>query len=106
MKSDWREVLSVHYLNNINCWDKLEQLQKVIPYHSEKYKEIVCNVSQPFASIPAHDLSLATSFTVAALLLMVKGSHPMVYQFLTVNMVQSISENGISNKAIFKAKEK
>ena len=36
MKSDWREVLSVYYLNSINCWVKLEELQKAIPYHSEK----------------------------------------------------------------------
>ena len=32
MKSDWRDVLSVDYLNSINCWAKLEELQKVIPF--------------------------------------------------------------------------
>ena len=36
MKSDWSEVLSVGYLNSINCWAKVEELQKVIPYQSEK----------------------------------------------------------------------
>ena len=35
-KSDRREVLSVDYLNSINCWAKLEELQKVIPDHSKK----------------------------------------------------------------------
>ena len=29
MKSEWREVLSDDYLNSINCWAKLEELQKV-----------------------------------------------------------------------------
>ena len=106
MKSDWREVLSVDYLNSINCLAKLEELQKVIPYHSEKYKQIVLNASSPFAPIPAHDLSFATSFSVAALFLMVKASRPMTYQFLTVQMVESISENEIINETIFKAKEK
>ena len=72
MKSDWREVLSVDYLNSINCWAKLEELQKVIPYQSEKYKRIILNASSPFTSIAAHDLSFATSFIVAALFLMVK----------------------------------
>ena len=72
MKSDWREVLSVDYLNSINCWGKLEELQKVIPYQSEKYKRIILNASSPFTSIAAHDLSFATSFIVAALFLMVK----------------------------------
>ena len=92
------------YLNSINCLAKLEELQKVIPYHSEKYKQIVLNASSPFASIPA--ISFATSFSVAALFLMVKASRPMTYQFLTVQMVESVSENGIINETIFKTKEK
>ena len=79
MKSDSRDVLSVDYLNSINYWAKLEELQKFIPYHSEKYKQIVLNASLPFAFIPAHDLSFATSFIVAALFLMVKASRPMTY---------------------------
>ena len=106
MKSDSREVLSIDYLNSINCWTKLEELQKVIPYHSEKYKQILLNPLSPFASIPAHDLSFATSLFVAALFLMVKASRHMPYQFLTVQMVESISENGIINQTIFKTKEK
>ena len=103
MKSDWREILSVDYLIIINFWAKLEKLQKVIPYHSEKYKQTIFNASSPFTSIAAHDLSFATSFIVAALFLMVKASK--TYQFLTVQMVESISENGIINQTIFKIKE-
>ena len=64
------------------------------------------NASSPFSSIAAHDLSFATSFIVAALFLMVKASRPMTYQFLTVQMVESIGENGIINQTIFKTKEK
>ena len=97
MKSDWREVLSADYLNSINCWAKLEELQKVIPYPSEKYKQIILNAPSPFTSIAAHDLSFATPFIVAALFLMVKASRPMTYQFLTVQMVESIGEN-LQNK--------
>ena len=41
MKSDWREVLSVDYLNSINYWTKYKELQKVIPYHYENYKQII-----------------------------------------------------------------
>ena len=108
MKSDWREVLSVDYLNSINCWAKLEELQKVtfIPYHSEKCKQIILNASSPFSSTAAHSLSFATLFIVAALFLRVNASRPMIYQFLTVQMVESIGENGIINQTIFKTKEK
>ena len=64
------------------------------------------NASSPFTSIAAHDLSFATSFIVAALFLMVKASRPMTYQFLTVQMVESIGQNGIINQTILKTKGK
>ena len=47
MKSDRREVLSVDYLNSINCWAKYKELQKVTPYHYENYKQIILNASSP-----------------------------------------------------------
>ena len=98
MKSDWSEVLSVVYPDSITCWAKLEKLKKVIPCHSEKYKQIIFNTSSPFTSIAAHDLSYATSFIVAALVLMVKASRPITYKFLIVQMVESIAENVIINQ--------
>ena len=88
MKSNWREVLSVDYLNSINRQAKLEE---------NNYKQIILNTSSPFSSIAAHDLSFTTSFIVATLFLMVKASRPMTYQFLTVQLVESIGENGIIN---------
>ena len=106
MKSDLREVLSNDYLNSINCWAKPEELQKGIPYHSERYKQIILNASSPVTSVAAYDLSFATSFIVAALFLMVKASRPMTYQFLTVQMIESIGDNGIINQTIFKTNEK
>ena len=103
MKSDWREILSVDYLNSINCWAKVKELEKVIPYNSEKSNEIILNASSPFASIAAQDLSFSTSVIAAALFLMLlkKASRSMTYQLLKVQMVESVGENGI----IFKTKE-
>ena len=37
----WNEVLSVDYLNSINCWATLVDLQKVIPFHANRYKQII-----------------------------------------------------------------
>ena len=42
-KSKWTEVLSVDYLNSINCCVKLELLQNFIPHHSKKYNQIILN---------------------------------------------------------------
>ena len=113
-KASWKDAIGATKkpkrlklnLNSINCWAELEKLQKVIPYHSEKYKQIFLNPLSPYASIPVHDLSFATSLIVAALFLTVKASRHMPYQFLTVQMVESISENGIINQTIFRTKEK
>ena len=90
MKSQWREVLRVYYLNNISCRAKLEELQKFIPYYSEKCKQIISNASSPFKSIATHDLSFPTWFIVAALFLMVKASSHTTYHYLTLQMVESI----------------
>ena len=36
IKSDWTEVWSADYQISISCWAKLEELQRIIPYYSEK----------------------------------------------------------------------
>ena len=105
MKSEWREVLSIDYWNSISCWAMLEELQKITLYHSEKYKQIILNASSTPKSVGAVDLSLSTSFIVAASFLMVKASHPMTYQFLTVQMIESVGKNGIISQTIFKTKK-
>ena len=47
MKLQWNEVLSFDYLNSINCWVKLADLQKVIPFHANRYKQIILNSATP-----------------------------------------------------------
>ena len=106
MKVNWNNVLSIDYLDSMNCWATLQDLQKVIPFHSDRYKQIILNASAPSTLIPSHDLSFSTSFVIAALFLMVKASRPMTYQYLTVQMVKSVGENGIINQNIFKTNEK
>ena len=106
MKLQWNEVLSVDYLNSINCWATLADLQKVIPFHANRYKQIILNSTTPSSCIAPHDLSFATSFIVAVLFLMVKASRPMTYNHLTVKMIKSIGENGIINQTLSKTNEK
>ena len=73
MTLPWNDVLSVDYLNSINCWETLADLQKVIPFHANRYKQIILNLTTPSSSIAPHDLPFATSFIVAVLFLMVKA---------------------------------
>ena len=106
MKVEWNTLLSVEYLQSINCWATLEDLQKVIPYHSDKYKQIALNAKNNVACVPAHDISFATGFIVSVLFLMVKACRPMTYQNLTITMIKSVKENGIIDQTVFKTNEK
>ena len=103
MKIQWNTVLSIEHLCSINCWATLEEMQQVIPFHADRFSQIVLNCSHENTIIPAHDLSFSTSFIVAVLFLMVKASRPMTYQFLTVNMINGISRaGGIIDQTQFK----
>ena len=73
MTLPWNDVLSVDYLNSISCWATLADLQKVIPFHANRYKQIIVNLTTPSSSIAPHDLPFATSFIVAVLFLIVKA---------------------------------
>ena len=106
MRIEWTKILSIDYLNSINCWATLKDLEKVIPYHAPRYKQTMLNASKSFICLPAHDLSFATSFIVTILFLLVKASRPMTYQHLTVTMIQSISSEGIIDQTRFKTEEK
>ena len=94
MKSEWSIVLSIEYLSSINCWATLEDLQQVIPFHANKFTQIILNVGNTETFVPRNDLSFATSFIVAVLFLLVKASRPMTYQYLTVEMIESLKESG------------
>ena len=65
-------------------------MQNVIPFHADKFSQILLNASCETPVVPAHDLSFCTSFVVAVLFLMVKASRPMSYQYLTVKMVLDV----------------
>ena len=106
---EWSSILIISiidYFGIINCWVTLVHLQKVIPFHAGRYKQIILNSTIPLSCIAPHDLSFATSFIVAALFSMVKASRPMTYKYLTVEMIKSIGKNGIINQTLFKTNEK
>ena len=103
MRVEWNTLLSIEHLESINCWASLTDLQKVIPFHENRYNQVV-NLAMINAHI-AHDLSFASSFVVSLLFLNVKGSRPMTFQFLTVKMFHSAMETGMIDQTHFKTEE-
>ena len=107
MKCEWSFVLSVEYLSSINCWATLEELQNVIPYHADKFTQIILNSGKVETHVPPDDLTFATSFIVAVLFIMVKATRPMAYQYLTVEMVEGLNgKAGCIDQSKFKTNYK
>lgn len=63
-------------------------------------KESILNApfESTFTSISMHVVLFRTWFIVATLFVTVKAFLPMIYQFLTLQMVESTDENGIINQ--------
>ena len=102
MRAEWNVLLSIDYLSSIDCWANLEEMQQVIPFHGDKFTQILLNSSSIDAVVPAHDLSFATGYIIDVLFIMVKASRPMTFQFLTLSMWKNIGRNGKIDQKIFK----
>ena len=106
MRSEWNVLLSAEYLSKINCWATLDEMQNVIPYHTDKFSQILLNSSDETLPIAPHNLSFCTSFITAVFFIVIKATRPMTFQFLTVEMVQNIDESGMIDQTVFKTQEK
>ena len=104
MRVEWKTVLSIDHFESLNCWATLADLQNVLPFYEERFKQVI-NLAKGNAIIP-HDLTFATSFLVTVFFLQVKGSRPMTYQFLTVEMMRSALQKGIIDQKHFKTELK
>lgn len=106
MRASWATLLSVEHFKENGCWATLEEMQQVIPYHGERFAQLVLMANNKEAIVPSHELSFATAFIVAVLFLMVKAARPMSFQFLTTKMISGINDQGIVDQCMFKTQEK
>ena len=73
-------------------WATLEHLQDVIPFHLEHYKTTLESCQENPRSVTSKDLTFATRFIAVYVFLNVRGTRPMTYQFLTVEMFQDAKQ--------------
>ena len=103
MRVEWNHILDIDYLEKQGCWASYENLQTVVPYHEPRFLAIINQAREKDDFIPSHDLSFCTHFVVSMLFLSVKATRPMTYQYLTIEMVESIKGNGGTiDQTIFK----
>ena len=54
MKIEWNSILTIEYLESLNCWATLKDMNAVVPYHAQKYSQIIYNASTDSTFIPQH----------------------------------------------------
>ena len=92
-KIDYARNLDLESLISRNSWASLEEMETVVPYHTERFESVVKLIrSKEMPTI--NDLAFATRFIITFLFLRVKSSRPMTYKFLTLDQIQSAKSNG------------
>ena len=93
-KVEYGRNLDLETLISRNSWATLDDMEKVIPYHTPKYEYVVKKCISGEQTPTVSELSFATRFIVTFLFLRVKCTRPMTFQYLTLPMVNVAKSNG------------
>ena len=92
MRLQWTQDLDIETLEARGHWATMEELLQVVKIHLPRYKNTV-KICSPTLVNPS-DLTFATRFVAMYLFIKVKGSGPMAYQYLTLDMITTAKEKG------------
>ena len=94
MRLQWTQDLDIETLDARGHWVTMEELIEVVTYHLPRYENTVKTCKTIPGQVNPSDLTFATKFVAVYLFIKVKGSRPMTYQYLKVDMVRAAKENG------------
>ena len=94
MRLQWTQDLDIETLDARGHWATMEELLEVVKFHLPRYENTVKTCKTIPGQVNPLDLTFATKFVAVYLFIKVKGSRPMTYQYLTVDMVKTAKENG------------
>ena len=94
MRLQWTQDLDVETLEARGHWAPMEELLVVVSFHLPPYEQTVKTCQNDARQVNPSDFTFATKFLATYLFIKVKGSRPMTYQYLTVDMVKAAKENG------------
>ena len=94
MRLQWTSDLDIDTLESKGHWASLDELLHVVTYHLPRYETVIKVCKEMAAKATPSDLSFATKFVAVYLFIKVKGSRPMTYQYLTVDMIETAKCNG------------
>ena len=94
MRLQWTSDLDIDVLEAKGHWASLDELLEVVSHYLPRYEEVLKKCRDNPGSVCSGDLSFAKKFLAVYLFIKVKGSRPMTYQYLTVDMVRAAKTNG------------
>ena len=94
MRLQWTQDLDVELLEARGHWASMEELLEVMSFHLPRYKQTVKTCQNDPGRVSPSNLTFATKFLATYLFIKVKGSRPMTYQYLTIEMVKEAKANG------------
>ena len=92
MRVQWIKDHDVDSLEGKGNRASIEELQ--IPFHREHFEDILNRCKESLSSILSSELTFATRYLAVFLFIEVKGTRPMTYQYLTVDMCEKAKSNG------------
>ena len=90
MRCEWNVLLSVEHLSTIGCWASLPEMQKVVPYHADRFAQILINSSSSKHKPPSHDLSFLFGLSNRGIFLASKSN-----QTDDFSMFKNIDSDGV-----------
>ena len=94
MRLQWTNDLDIDTLESKGHWATLDELLQVVSKNLPRFESVLKICKEKPGEVPPSDLSFATKFLAVFLFRKVKGSRPMTYQYLTVNMVEAAKNHG------------
>ena len=92
MRLQWTQDFDIETLEARGHWATMEELLEVVKFHLPRNENTVKICKSSPAQVNPSDLTLATKFVAMYLFIKVKGSRPMTYQYLTVEMIATAKE--------------
>ena len=87
MRLQWTQDLDIEILEARGHRATMEELSEVMKFHLSCYESTVKICKMSPGQVNPSDLTFATKFVAMYLFIKVKGSRPMTYQYLTVDMI-------------------
>ena len=93
MRLQWTNELDIDTSESKGHWATLEELLEVVKCYLPRYENVLKAYKDKPGTVSPLEWSFATKFLAVYLFIKVKGSRPMTYQYLTVEMVRSVKNN-------------